>query len=425
METINRHLAPINIPINTVSLKELSVFNLASGALVYYIPTKDTGVLKMDIILDGGLKNQRVSGIASAVSTLLTEGTKNYTGAQIAEGLDKYGAYIQTRTTFDDAVITLYCLPRYLKHCSSFIVSILSECDFPEKEVNNYKTKALQRLSINSQRNSFVGRRAFYSSVFGNDNYYGRAVYQDDYEIISRETLIPFYQTKIQSQVKYILLSGDVNEQTLQEIRFIFNDFKCSSPNNSISTIVDQSQQNLFIENAFSVQSSIQIGRRLVSRKHPQYHKLQLLNLGLGGYFGSRLMKNIREEKGLTYGIYSAIESYLEEGVFYIETEINNDLRNIAYKEILLEMGKMRDTQIPKEELTLIKNYMLGSFLRGVDGPFSLIDRYKTIIDFGFTHEYYQLFVDTIKSTTAVELHDLANTYFGEADLTSVIVGNK
>jgi predicted Zn-dependent peptidase len=145
--------------------------------------------------------------------------------------------------------------------------------------------------------------------------------------------------------------------------------------------------------------------------------------MALGGFFGSRLMKNIREEKGLTYGIYSAVESYWDSGAFYVETEINNELRETGRVEILNEIANLRNDLLPDSELSLVKNYLLGSFLRSIDGPFAVADRYKMLIDYGFTYQYYQDFVDTIKGISASELCDLANTYLQEKDLSTVIVG--
>jgi predicted Zn-dependent peptidase len=147
--------------------------------------------------------------------------------------------------------------------------------------------------------------------------------------------------------------------------------------------------------------------------------------MALGGFFGSRLMKNIREEKGLTYGIYSAMESYLDAGSFYIETEINNELRDTGVTEILKEIADLRENPIGADELNLVKNYLLGSFLRSIDGPFSLADRYKMILDYGFTYDYYTEFVETIRAISAFEIQLLANQYLQEKDLTTIIVGRK
>jgi zinc protease len=425
MQQLDRINAPAFSSIDKIYLKELSSVTLKNGAVVYYVNTPNTAVLKIDFVYNAGLRNQLFPGQATATNAMLSEGTSQYTAKQLADNLDQFGSYLQAKTNTDDSQITLYCLPKFLPNCVPYVQAVLTDCIFPETELETYKTNSIQRFLINNQRNSFLGRRAFYGSIFGKQNAYGSLVNIEDYQNISRETVSSFYANNILPGFKYIMVSGDVTEAVLKEMEAGFGALPFNPAPLSPIHLEREPAQTIFIQNDYSVQSSIKIGRSFVNRNHPDFNKLQLLNLALGGYFGSRLMKNIREEKGLTYGIFSAMESYLSAGAFYIETEINNDLREIGRTEILGEIQKLREYPMTESELTLVKNYMLGSFLRGIDGPFSLIDRYKMLIDYGFTYQYYQNFVDTIKQTTAQELLDLAHKYLQEDSLTTVIVGKK
>jgi predicted Zn-dependent peptidase len=425
MQQPDRINAPSFSEIDKINLRELSFITLPNGAPLYYINTPQTSVLKIDFVFNGGLRNQISPGQATATNTLLTEGTSEYTAKQLADHLDQFGSYLQVKTNTDDSQITLYCLPKFLQKCAPFVRAVLTDCTFPESELETYKTNTIQRFLINSQRNSFLGRRAFYASIFGKQNAYGSLVNIEDYQNISRGTLSQFYTENILPGYKYMLVSGDVSNTVLTELEDVFGSLPNDPTPLSPIEIQPEKPSTHLIENPYSVQSSIRVGRTFVNRNHPDFNKLQLLNLALGGFFGSRLMKNIREEKGLTYGIFSAIESYQNGGAFYIETEINNELREKGLSEIMKEIAKLRENLIPDSELILVKNYMTGSFLRGIDGPFSLMDRHKMIIDYGFTYQYFQNFVDTIKSTTAIELQDLANQYFQEDAFTTVIVGKK
>jgi zinc protease len=425
MPTLNRNIAPPSSDIEGIDLRELSTFTLHNGIPVYYIHTPNSAVLKVDLVFNGGIRNQNFAGQASATGSMLSEGTEVLSAKQLAEELDAFGAYLQSRTNIDDSLLSLYCLPRFLHSCMPLVVDILTNCTFLQKELDTYKRNAIQRYLVNSQRNGFLASRAFYSSIFGNQNAYGAPVNQIDYENISRETVLSFYNQNIRGRIKYIMLSGEVDLPILA----VLQNHLGSLPNQTAEPkpIEKNSQtgHSLFIENPTSVQSTLKMGCEWVNRKHPDFTKLQVLNLALGGYFGSRLMRNIREEKGLTYGIHSSVESYLETGVFYIETEINNELRETGLREIRHELDVLRTNLIPEDELSLVKNYMLGSFLRGIDGPFSLMDRYKMIIDFGFTYDYFSKFVDTIKAVRASELRELANQYLNEELMTTVIAGKK
>jgi zinc protease len=425
MQQLNRTIPPTSVAPAHISLKELTTDALANGLPLHYLNSPESDVLKLDFVFNAGLRNQQMPGIASAVSALLTEGTTKYTAKQLADNLDQFGAYVQAKTTADDATITLYCLPKFLAKCFPYVIDIITDCTFPENEIDTYKQNAVQRFLINNQRNNFMGRRAFYETIFGKDNAYGQAVNQHDYESISRETLVQFYTQNYKSGCKYILATGHISSQVLAELNTTVGLLSLSKNDFQAITIAGHTPTKHIMNNPFAVQSSIRIGGPTVNRKHPDFHKLQLLNLTLGGYFGSRLMKNIREEKGLTYGIHSGIESYWDAAAFYVETEMNTELRDKGIEEIQKEIIRLQTEPIPEGELQLVKNYMLGSFMRGIDGPFALADRHKMLIDYGFTYQYFQNFVDTITHATAEELKQTAQQYWNISDLSTIVVGNK
>ncbi|MES2558644.1 MAG: pitrilysin family protein [Bacteroidota bacterium] len=425
MDNLNRKIAPESNSISSMNLIQGSKYLTKNNIPFHYIHVPESLVLKVDFVFHGGLRNQLFNGQASATGSLLTEGTSIYSAKELADNLDAFGAYLQSKTNVDDSQLTLYCLPKFLPRVMGYILSVLTDCSFPEKEIDTYKTNAIQRFSVNLQRNSFLNRRAFYSSIFGNGNAYGSAVNQEDYANISRETVSSFYSNNILPGIKYVLISGEASGPVLTELESALSHFSSSPVDAKAIILPANSPHELFIENEYSVQSAIRIGRQLFGRKHSDFKKMQVLNMALGGFFGSRLMRNIREEKGLTYGIYSAMESYWDGGAFYIETEMNNELRNTGVIEILKEISLLRENPLANDELILVKNYLLGSFLRSIDGPFSLADRYKMILDYGFTYDYYNEFVETIRSISASEIQELANTYLQEKDLTTVIVGRK
>jgi zinc protease len=425
MDTLDRINAPLISSLNAIKLIEGSSHILKNGLPLYFVNTPGSDVLKIDFVFNAGLRNQKFPGQATATGTMLSEGTSKYSSKELADGLDNYGAYFQSKTNVDDAQITLYCLPKFLGSCLEYVYAVLTDCILPEQELEIYKTNAIQRFLVNSQRNSFLNRRAFYSSIFGNTNPYGAPVNKGDYENISRGTVSSFYRENYLPGIKYVLISGQADSFVLDQLGALLDSLPYNPALPLPVVLSEPKAENLFIENDHSVQSTIRIGRKLFGRKHSDFKKMQVLNMALGGFFGSRLMKNIREEKGLTYGIHSSVESYWDGGAFYVETEINNELRETGRVEILNEIKKLRDELLPEKELTLVKNYLMGSFLRSIDGPFALADRYKMLLDYGFTYEYYQDFVDTIKSVSASALCDLANTYLNEADLSTVIVGKQ
>jgi len=422
---INRSVAPSSEELNNFKIIEGNIISISNNIDLHIINAGTSDIIKLDIICDGGVRNQKKNPIAAATSALLREGTNTKTALQIADELDFYGAYLQTHCTADDSIINLFCLKKHFDSCLSYVLDIICNSYFPDNEINIYKNNSIQRLLVNKQRNSFLVRRLFYSSIFGPISPYGIYSESDDYTNFSRENLLEFFDENYKNKVKYIVLSGEIDNSIINCCETFFCDLKNNSK--SIKPITKSGKINdlQFFDRNGAVQSAIRIGRRIVNRTHIDYRKLQILNLILGGYFGSRLMKNIREEKGLTYGIYSVLESFIDDGCFFIETEINNDLREKGLKEIYLELKKLREILISEEELILAKNYLLGSFLRSIDGPFSLADRHKILVDYGLDYNYYYEYINIIKNIKAKEIRELANTYLQEKDLSEIIVGSK
>jgi len=425
--TLNRKISPAVVEIKSIHIKEAQENNLTNGIKLYTINASNEEVIKIDLVFDAGVTIQEFKSQANFTSKMLSEGTSKYSAAELAEKLDFYGSYFQTKNTTEEAIITLYCLNKHLSNCLPFIVEILTDSIFPKNDLEILKKNAIQNLKVNEERNSYLVKRAFNEAIFGENTLYGSYSNITDIESIHQEQLVSFYKNNYQKGIKYILASGYVDSETIESINTNFgsNTFKVyhSLTYNYVTKGVKPT--DLYIDKQNSVQSAIRIGRRLFNRKHPDFREMQLLNLILGGYFGSRLMKNIREEKGLTYGIYSAIEAYPFDACWYIDTEMNNELCETGIKEIFKELARLRNELIGEKELKIAKNYLLGSFLRSIDGTFSLADRFKILKDFDLEYQYFYEFIEIIKNTTAERLKELANLYLKDEDLTRVIVGTK
>jgi predicted Zn-dependent peptidase len=165
------------------------------------------------------------------------------------------------------------------------------------------------------------------------------------------------------------------------------------------------------INDANGVQGAIRIARNFPNRHHPDYPGVQVLNVLFGGYFGSRLMENIREEKGYTYGIHSYVQNHVEQSAWMISTEAGRDVCEATIKEVYFEMEQLRNEVVDEEELLLVRNYLLGSLLGDLDGPFQIIGRWKSYILAGLNEEHFYKAVDNIKTISAKRLHELANQY--------------
>jgi predicted Zn-dependent peptidase len=422
---IDRTIAPETEEILSFNLVEANSSKLENGINIHRIQAGNEAVLKVDFIFNAGSLHQTKKGQASLTNRMIAEGTNKYSAKQLADALDFYGAYISTRSATDESSVTLYCLSKHLSSCLTYIYEMFTDANFPEDDLKILTQNSVQKLAVNEQKNSFLVRKYFYESIFGEENPYGSSINKGDYLNINRRDLVDFYQTNYINKLEHILISGQADEESINEMEKFCTKFSNTITKNTIlfPAFNPSKEKKKFNNKPGSSQSAIRIGRPIFNRSHKDFRKFQLLNLILGGYFGSRLMKNIREDKGLTYGIYSSLESYKNGACWYIETEMNNELREKGLFEIYKELKTLREDLIDDEELQTAKNYLLGSFLRSIDSPFSLADRYKILLDYNLEYSYYYEFIEIVKNTKAEEIRSLANEYLQEADLYEIIVG--
>jgi predicted Zn-dependent peptidase len=261
--------------------------------------------------------------------------------------------------------------------------------------------------------------------VFGEEHPYGRAVRHEDYTGIGREMLQQFHSSYYRQNVMTLFASGRIESDSVSLINKHFGTAGLPGRAETYPPALeekDECTRDRIIKKG-AIQSAIRIGSRTINKRHPDYFGLKILDTVLGGYFGSRLMKNIREEKGYTYGIHSSIRSYRLSGYKSISAEVGSDHTDEATREIYKEIIMLQNEPVKKAELDAVKNYMLGELLRMFDGPFATLESFRSAWEFGMDNTYYNRFAETIKSIGSDEIISLARTYYKTEDLIEVTAG--
>ncbi|HEY0896147.1 MAG TPA: pitrilysin family protein, partial [Sphingobacteriaceae bacterium] len=297
---------------------------------------------------------------------------------------------------------------------------------FPQEELDTFVRNHKQSLSVNLEKNDFVGRRQFNHALFGN-SLYGYTIEASDYDQVTRQQLLEYYRAAYQLSNCTIVVSGKVTYETTSILNELFGKEPLSPRQATPNQFVfgEGPGQEYYIERPEAIQSAIRIGKVSINRTHPDFAGLQVVNTILGGYFGSRLMANIREDKGFTYGIGSALVSLRSSGYFFIATEVGVDVCSAALTEIEKEITILKTELVPEEELALVRNYMLGSLLGGLENAFSHADKFKNIYPYGLGYDYYDRYIRTVETNTPEEVLQLANKYLDLESLNRVIVGKK
>ena len=425
MTTLDRKKAPKFEQVNNIEFLDVVKTYLDNGIEVNYINGGTQEILKIDFIFNAGNIFQIKPLVASSTNNLMKEGSKKYSALEISEGIDNYGAFFETENSYDTASLTLYTLTKHLDKLLPLVKDVILAPEFSKKEFDIFKNNAAERFKINLEKVSFIARATFMSAIFGENHPYGSSVKLEDYNNLSIEDIILHYNSNYNLNGCNIIISGKVNKEHIDTINTFFGQKITSKdrPSQQKLTISKTDSSPIYIEKKNALQSAIRIGRTFPDKTHEDYFGLQILNTVLGGYFGSRLMKNIREDKGYTYGIGSGIQSLKKGGYFFISTEVGSDVTTKALTEIYKEIEIIRNQEISTKELELVKNYLLGQLLDSCDGPFSMASLFDSVNEYGLDYEFYNNYISTIKEISAKTLLELAVKYFKKSDLIEVVVG--
>jgi zinc protease len=423
---LNRTIAP---PIKDaidfeITLKPYTLVSLSNGVPIYYINDGAEEVAMIDFVFDAGNNYETKNGIAAATNQLIKNGTAQKNAFDITEYIEYYGAYLSRKSFNETASITLHCLSKHLKELLPLIREIITEAIFPQSELEIFQQNNIQRLSVNLLKCEFVANRVIDEYLYGPNHPYGKVNTKQDIESIKREDLISFYnQFYIKSKCR-IFAAGKLPSDFEPLLDQHFGDL---SLNENILPVMYKREpaheKKHFINNdPKGVQGAIRIGRPFPNRRHPDFKKAIVLNTLFGGYFGSRLMGNIREDKGYTYGIHSYLENHLEESSWVVSTEAGKEVCQATIEEVYKEMKILREEAVNAEELLLVKNYMMGLNLGYIDGPFQVISRWKSLILNDVDENYFYDSIRTIKQVSAEELQELANKYLCPEDFYELLV---
>jgi len=424
-EALNRSDRPAIRKIEKLAITPAEKTTLSNGIPLYLINQGNQEVCSIELNFHAGKWLQRQKLAARFANRMLREGTKSYNSKEVSEKLDFYGAAIRAQTGADRATVMLNSVNKHLKEILPVFAEIVREPVFPQAELEVVATNGRERLKLNKTKHDYLAGRKIAAVLFGENHPYGYESEEEDYNNISVRALKEFYQTHYTAGNCFMIVSGKIADDVLAQIEKYFGDKSWSGAKPVVPQIVATPSPQLRhrVKMERSVQSAIRIGKHLFNKTHPDFQKLQVLNTVLGGYFGSRLMSNIREDKGFTYGIQSGLSSLLHDGYFFISTEVGYEVTEAALKEIYSEINRLRNELIPDEELELVRNYFSGKILSGVDGPFKLADFYAGLLIYGLDIDYAHRLLETVKTVTPKELRDLANQHLNTDGLFEVVVG--
>jgi predicted Zn-dependent peptidase len=401
---------------------------LANDIPVWTIKGGTQEIVKIEFLFRVGSYNQDKPIQAYAVANLLKAGTLNKSSQQLNALWDFYGVSLSIEAQKDIISVGFFSLTRHLETVLDIILEIISQANFPQEELEILLSDRKQKHIVNLKKGSHVARTHFNQLIFGAEHPYGEILQINDFDQLTREDVVSFYNRFLHPGNCYCFASGifpdDLKSLLNQKIRK-FDWFR--KPEDEVVSVHGYPLNNKVVKEYISMesalQSSLRIGKIMPNRTHPDYHRISITNTLLGGYFGSRLMANIRQDKGFTYGINSALVSLLRNAYFFITTQVGVDVKEMASEEIIKEIARLRQQPASQNELVMLKNYLSASFLRSFDGPFFQIERFKEILLFDLDYDHYSDFLPQLNAMTSEDLMEVAEKYFHENEMIQLMVG--
>lgn len=420
MALINRTEPPSLLPIDRIDFISPEIHNLSSNTKLLHMPNVPNETSRFDLYFDAGTI-RGTKGVASLVNGLLLSGNKDWKSIDIQQQIDNLGGYYDSSISHEEAYISVHALKENAIPILKIIVEALRQLSFEENEVEELIRERKQKLRVNLEKVNFLAQREFQKKLFSGTDY-GKVLEEKDYDAIDRQELIDFFGTHYLKGLHKVVVIGDLKSNEIEEIISLIKPFaKDDIP--LYETRFKNQPGNFKVEKQGAIQTALRVGRILFNKTHEDHLAFQILNTILGDYFGSRLMSNIREDKGYTYGIGSMHAELYNTGYFLIATEVGKDVSEDALNEIKAELKRLQDEPIDSDELELVKNYMLGQMLKSADGPYSMMDLYLNVEAYQMDFDFYNKAISTIHSITSEDIQLLSKKYLNWEEMTVISAG--
>jgi zinc protease len=409
-----------------LELPKYEKYVLRNGVEVYMLNMGTQDTLMINWVFFAGNWYEEKKMVAAAANNLLKNGTSKRTAFDINEHFEFYGAYLNRHCYNETSEIVLHGLSKHVQELLPVVAELVTESTFPEEEIAIFKTNMQQRLQVNLKKNDFVSNRMVEAYLFGESHPYGKFSHMEDYDALTRSDMQEYFEKYYRNGRCMIVAAGVLPGNLAEQLEASFGALPLNR--HTLPEIAHpfqpatQKKYRLPNQGPDAVQGSIRMATPFPNRHHPDFPKMQVLNNVLGGFFGSRLMDNVREDKGYTYGIHSYLLNHFKQSGLVIATEAGTDVCEATIAEVYKEMELLRTEPISDDELLLTRNYLIGSVLSELDGPFQVAARWKNYILNGLTEEHFYRNIEVIKTVTARELQEVAQRYLDADSFYELVV---
>ena len=407
--SLNRTICPVITPIGELPLRTPLTFDIAPNCFLYWMGETQSETVHVALQFDAGTTTC-TGPEAVYASRLLLAGTNQKLQQQIQNEIDQLGGYVSCSASEENFTMDVYALRENIVAILHLVQAAFDGAIFPEVEVQDLIREEVQNFLTNSEKVSYLASLTFRQKVYGNDLPYSKKVSEAFYRNIERSDIVSFYRKKLKNGLKSIEVVGDLDTDIIDEIIDLWGSH-ANLEKTKVAENFEHQPGFYHVEKLGALQSALRIGMPITNFDHPDSVEFDVLNTIFGGYFGSRLMANIREDKGYTYGISSSVLNYRKASGFQIGTEVKDEVIGATLKEIQLEIDRLRTDLVDPAELELVKNFIIVETLASIDGAEAMLGTYCGLIQRGKSLQYVNETLDRVRNLSAERIKELANKY--------------
>jgi len=418
-----RSTKPIIFPLQALQITNIESVILNNGVRLQMLKDMQMELMRFDIKFSAGVRYQTKMFLASFTAKMLFEGTPKYSSEEISEMFDSKGAYYGVSPELDHVNVTFYIPKIFFKELLPIISEVLFDAVFPEDDLLKLQKKEKTSLRVNMTKSSVLARFHFRNVLFGDYHPYGLFPVLENIQNINQDDLCQFHREFYLQNPFKLYLTGAIDDEIEKAVEKSFGSVQVKKESVKEKKMFFETKSDVDVVLPDAVQRSLRLGKLIVHRTHPDFDDLRVLSTVLGGYFGSRLMTNVREEKGYTYGIGSSIVSLQDAAYLAIYSDVGKDVWELALKEIFFEMERLCNEKVNNEELDRVKQYITGSMFRSMDGAVNMIEKLIDLDDYGLSLDFLQKQMESVHAMDENRLQTLAQKYLKPADFVKVVVG--
>ncbi|WP_026999735.1 M16 family metallopeptidase [Eisenibacter elegans] len=423
---LDRSKAPDFQVIENISPQEAVAETLPNGLKLHHLSAGVQPVCYLELMFEAGTTHAQSTIIPSLTFKMLAEGTQKRSAGQISEYMDNLGAFWEVRNTATYSSLVVYAPTKHLAAVLTLFLELVEQPSFPEESLHTLKQVTKQGILNGLQKTAYVASKGIREATLGATHPVALTATPEEVDQIGMAELEAFYQTHIRGQVFEVFVAGALAPEHLQYLRNCLGalHFGAAKPVTQLPLAQPTTDQQIFLPHEAKLQSSIRVGRVMFPKNDPNFFKVLITNELFGGYFGSRLMKNIREDKGYTYGISSQFSSIPKgESLWIIGTDVKAEFAAQTLAEINGEIRKLQEEPVATAELELVRNYMRGAFAGSINSPFELMNKYKGIYLFGLDYSFFKSYFEAIATISPDEIQQVMQQYFDPKMLHTVVAG--